>query len=180
VSEGTSRLALLAGAGLTVDAGLPASVDLANKLRERLLDMSQSSEGGAAAAEMQERAKHWLALFNFLNGGVRFQEGVLNRDPGASVNIEQIAVAALELQGRMTSPLAAYAAGWHRRIEQLEEGRPELLSSFVNFMYSRLDEWLTLSDPKTASYLRGLGGLCLDGAGLDIFTLNYDLSIEKA
>jgi hypothetical protein len=174
-----SRLALLAGAGLTVDAGLPASVDLANKLRQRLLDMSQSSEGGSTAGEMRESAKHWLSLFNFLNGGVRFQEGVLNRDPAMDVNIEQIAVAALELQARMTSPLAAYAAGWHRRIEQLEENRPDLLGSFVNFMYSRLEEWLTLPDQKTVSYLRGLAGLRLDGAGLDIFTLNYDLSIER-
>lgn len=175
-----NRLALLAGAGLTVDAGLPASVDLANRLRERLLDMSQSSEGGSTAAELREQARHWLSLFNFLNGGVRFQEGVLNRDPGMAVNIEQIAIAALELQARKTSPLAAYAAGWHRRIEQLEENRPELLGSFVNFMYSRLEEWLTLADPKTASYLRGLGGLSIDGVGLDIFTLNYDLCIERA
>lgn len=175
-----SCLALLTGAGLTVDAGLPASVDLANKLRDRLLDLSQNSEGGSTATETREAARHWLSLYNFLNGGVRFQEGVLNRDPGMPVNIEQIAVAALELQARMTSPLAAYAAGWHRRIEELEQNRPDLLSSFVNFMYSRLEEWLTLPDPKTASYLRGLGGLCIDGARLDIFTLNYDLAIERA
>jgi len=175
-----NRLALLAGAGLTVDAGLPTSVQLAKRLRGALLEISQSSEGGSTAVERREQAEHWLSLFNFLDGGVRFQEGVLNRDPDMDVNIEQIAIAALELQSRMTNPLAAYAAGWHRRIEQLEEKKPALLGSFVDFTYSRLQEWLALGDPKSASYLRGLGELCIDGNALDIFTLNYDLCIETA
>jgi hypothetical protein len=175
-----NRLALLAGAGLTVDAGLPTSVQLAKRLRGKLVELIQSPEGGSTAVEVREQAEHWLSLFNFLNGGVRFQEGVLNRDPDMDVNIEQIAIAALELQARLTNPLAAYAAGWHRRIEQLEEKDPTLLGSFVDFTYSRLQEWLALADPKSASYLRGLGELCIDGNGLDIFTLNYDLCIETA
>jgi SIR2-like protein len=175
-----NRLALLAGAGLTVDAGLPTSVQLAKGFRKKLVEMSQSSEGGSMAVEARERSAHWLSLFNFLDGGVRFQEGVLNRDPDMDVNIEQIAIAALELQARTTNPLAAYAAGWHRRIEQLEEKSPGLLGSFLDFTYSRLQEWLALADPKSATYLRGLGELCIDGDDLDIFTLNYDLCIETA
>jgi hypothetical protein len=175
-----NRLALLAGAGLTVDAGLPTSVQIAKRLRGKLVELIQSPEGGSTAVEVRKQAEQWLSLFNFLNGGVRFQEGVLNRDPDIDVNIEQIAIAALELQARLTNPLAAYAAGWHRRIEQLEEKDPTLLGSFVDFTYSRLQEWLALPDPKSASYLRGLGELCIDGNGLDIFTLNYDLCIETA
>ncbi len=104
----------------------------------------------------------------------------MNRNPDTSVNIEQIAIAAEELQARMTNPLAAYSAGWHRRLEELEREEPALLRSFVEFTYSRLQEWLALSDPKSVSYLRGLGELAIGGVGLDIFTLNYDLCIETA
>lgn len=175
-----NRLALLAGAGLSADAELPMSVALALRLKERLLELSLSTEGTLQAIEARHQAAHHLALYNFLNGGVRFQEGVLNRNPDAPVNVEQIAIAAEELQTRMTNPLAPYSAGWHRRIEEMEQEDPGLLRSFVDFIYSGLQEWLELSDPKRVTYLRGLSELCIQDASLDIFSLNYDLSIETA
>jgi NAD-dependent SIR2 family protein deacetylase len=175
-----NRVALLAGAGLSANAGLPMSVTLAARLRNTLVQLSQSAEGTEAARVDRERAKCWLALFNFLNGGVRFQEGVLDRNPDRPVNIEQVAIAAEELIARTRNPLAPYAAGWHRRIDELEQQDPLILKTFVEFTYSRLTEELTLKDPKRASYLEGLKDLCVDGCGLDVFTLNYDLCIETA
>lgn len=175
-----NRLALLVGAGLSADANLPMSVELAHRLRERLLELSVSTEGTPQAIDARRQATNHLALYNFLNGGVRFQEGVLNRDPDAPVNVEQIAIAAEELQTRMTNPLAPYAAGWHRRIEEMEQESPGLLRTFVDFIYSGLEEWLELSDPTKVTYLRGLNELCIHDLGLDIFSLNYDLSIEIA
>jgi hypothetical protein len=176
----SNRIALLAGAGLSVDAGLPTAVQLADQLRNCLVELSQSSEGSPSAINKRDQAKQWLALYNFLDGGIRFQEGVLNRNPDANVNIEQIAIAAEELQARTTNPLAAYSAGWHRRLEELERVEPTLLKSFVEFTYSRLQEWLLLNDPKRVSYIRGLGELANEEVGLDIFTLNYDLCVEEA
>lgn len=173
-----NRIAVLAGAGLSADAGLPMSVGLAKRLRERLIAFIQTPEGTQDAVNARDRATRWLALFHFLEGGVRFQEGILNRDPGNSVNIEQIAIAAEELNNRMTNPLAAYAAGWHRRIDELETSDPMLLRSFVDFTYGSVEEELRY--PKDVSYLEGLRDLCMDGAGLNIFTLNYDLCVEKA
>jgi hypothetical protein len=173
------QLAVLAGAGLVVDAGLPTSGDLAERLRENLVNDSQQF-GGDSSEKRRLLAGNYLALYNFINGGVRFQEGVLNRDPNEHVNIEQIAVGAIELQSRMTNPLAAYAAGWHHRIGELEELDRELLPGFVDFTYSRLEDWLALPNSQSLQYLRGLGELCIDGSGLDLFTLNYDACIENA
>jgi hypothetical protein len=175
-----SHIALLAGAGLGADAGLPMSVKLATDLRNTLIQLSQNPEGTEAARVDRNKAKHWLALFNLLNGGVRFQEGVLNRNPDKDVNIEQIAVAAEELIARSRNPLAAYAAGWHPRIDELEKQDPVILRSFIDFTYEGLVEELTLKDPKKASYIEGLKDLCIDDCKLDLFTLNYDLCIETA
>jgi len=179
MSEGT-RIALLAGAGLCANAELPMSVELASRLRTTLVELIQTSEGTEAARVDREKASLWLALFNFLNGGVRFQEGVLNRNPDRDVNIEQIAIAAEELTARTRNPLAAYVAGWHRRIDELEQKDPTILRTFIEFMYCRLVEELTLKDPKKASYIEGFKDLCVDGCELDVFTLNYDLCIETA
>ncbi|MCL4853701.1 MAG: SIR2 family protein [Bryobacteraceae bacterium] len=173
-----SRITLLAGAGLSANAGLPMSVALAERLRNRLIELSLTAEGTPDAAKGREQAKLWLSLFHFLNGGVRFQEGILNRDPGRPVNIEQIAIAAEELHARTRNPLAPYAAGWHRRIDELEHQDPTLLRTFVDFTYGLLQE--ELQSPKDVSYLEGLKDLCIDGCGLDVFTLNYDLCVEMA
>jgi len=175
-----NRIALLAGAGLTANADLPMSVELAHRLRQTLVQLRQTPEGTEVARVDREKAKRWLALFNFLNGGVRFQEGVLDRDPNKPVNIEQIAIAAEELIARTKNPLAAYAAGWHPRIDELERQDPTILRTFIEFTYSRLVEELTLKSPKKASYIEGLKDLCIDSCELDVFTLNYDLCIETA
>ena len=111
-----NRIAVLAGAGLGYDAGLPISEQLVSKLKERLLELVNSSEGSKAALVLKTQASCWLELFRFLDGGIRFQEGVLNRDPDAPINIEQIAIAAEGLQDRAKNPLAAYASGWHQRL----------------------------------------------------------------
>jgi len=82
------RIALLAGAGLSFDADLPMSVQLAANLRSALTGMAQDPGGTTEAVIKRETAKRWLSLFNFLNGGVHFQEGVIGRNPDAPVNIE--------------------------------------------------------------------------------------------
>jgi hypothetical protein len=153
------------------------SVNLASKLRDALAEASVDpslDEGERALAELQ------LAAFRFLNGGIRFQEGILNRDPDNPVNIEQIAVAALELQARLENPLAPYTSGWHQRIVELEKQRPDLLEKFVDFMYSQLEAWLQFESPEKISYLARLADFWGDGVGVDIFSLNYDLCIETA
>ena len=136
------------------------SIQLAANLRSALTGMAQNPGGTTEAVIKRETAKRWLSLFNFLNGGVHFQEGVIGRDPDAPVNIEQIAIAAEELIARTTNPLAPYAAGWHRRIDELEAEDRNILRSFVEFTYSRLREELTLRDSQKASYMERLKDLC--------------------
>src|SRR6266699_3754527 len=80
-------ITFLVGAGLVKDAGLPLSVDLARKFNAYLEEGATSDTG----------AKALLALNRFLNGGIRFQMGVLDRDPEQTINIEHLATAALRL-----------------------------------------------------------------------------------
>jgi hypothetical protein len=174
------RIALLAGAGLGANAGLPMSIELAVNLRKRLTAMTHDAGGTSDAQIARSTAERWLSLFNFLNGGVHFQEGVLGRDPDAQVNIEQIAIAAEELIARSKNPLAPYAAGWHRRIDELESQDDNILRSFLEFTYSGLREELTLADPHRAAYMERVRDLGIDSRGIDIFSLNYDVCIETA
>jgi hypothetical protein len=173
-----SRITLLVGAGLVYDAELPMSVQLATKLKEKLKEGCNSN----ADKEETDLAKLQLAIVRFLNGGIRFKEGILNRDPDEPVNIEQIAIAALELQERLENPLAPYASGWHQRIVELEEQNKDILQKFIDFIYSQLDTWLTFKTDEAIAYLARLSDFSDTslGDGVDIFSLNYDLCIETA
>jgi len=119
-------------------------------------------------------------MFNFLNGGIRFQRGVLNQDPDGEINIEQVAVAALRLRDRMKNPLAPYASGWHQRIQELEELRLDLLPQLLDFIYDKLGFWLRHEKKSDIAYLERLVDFCSEGIGVDIFSLNYDLCLETA
>jgi hypothetical protein len=177
MNKTNTRIAFLVGAGLVCDAGLPLSVGLAVMLRDKLAEMctlpDEDPETTASAALQ-------LAAFRFLNGGIRFQEGVLNRDPDTPVNIEQIAVAALELQARLKNPLAPYMSGWHQRIVELESKNPDILTKFIDFIYSQLERWLTFENQERIAYLARLADVVRNEIGIDICSLNYDLCIETA
>jgi hypothetical protein len=177
----SNRITVLAGAGLCKDAGLPTSVELACKLQETLVQAATTAPPIVPSSNY-DLAKVNLATFRFLNGGIRFQQGILGNDPDEPVNIEQIAVAAEELQKRSENPLSPYASGWHARIVELERGSPNLLATFIDFIYSQLDRWLTLTDDNIRSlhYIRNLFEICNEGCGVDVFSLNYDLCIETA
>ena len=177
MSADQSRITFLVGAGLVHDAKLPLSVELVTKLKESLKKAAAAAD---VSKEERELADMQLAALHFINGGIRFQEGVLNRDPDNAVNIEQIAVAAIELQARLQNPLAAYTSGWHGRIVELEEQRSDVLAKFIDFIYGHLQTWLTFKELNDIAYLTRFCDFCIDGRGIDIFSLNYDLCIETA
>lgn len=180
------RITILAGAGLIKDADFPTSVELASNLKSSLLELSDRDADSDSEIRDSELAKLHLATYRFLNGGIRFQQGILDSDPDASVNIEQLAIVAEELQARARNPLSPYTSGWHSRIVDLEREAQargfDLLNSFVLFIYDQLGHWLDLDEDRVdrISYLRQIFEICNiePKYAVDIFSLNYDLCIE--
>jgi hypothetical protein len=166
------RICFLVGAGLSRDVPLPMSVQLAAELQKYVATLAADGPNSDGAA--------FQAAFNFLVGGIRFQEGVLNRDPNAHINIEQIATAAIRLANRNNSPLAPYVSGWHQRLVQLEAAMPELLPNFVKLMFTKLTEWLTPGQGADLAYLCHFNDFVPLAKQIDIFSLNYDLCVETA
>ena len=164
------KVAFLVGAGLVADAGLPVSTGLANRLKEHLAERASSGD---------ELSRLHLEVYRFLNGAIRFQRGLLNRDPEGPVNIEQLATAALRLSARGESPLAPYVSAWIPKLTDLEERSPGVLQSFVSMTYERLEGWLTQADSEKIAYLKSFADFAEFGQ-VDIFSLNYDLCIEAA
>lgn len=172
MSSQKPKITFLVGAGLVNDAGLPLSDDLTKKFRDHLLEQVESNAKGNHALHLQ--------VYRFLVGGIRYQQGVLNRDPDGPVNIEQLATAALRLKSRLDSPLAPYVSGWNQKLVELEAMQEGLLADFLESIYSRLNSWLTVDEPAKIAYLARLNDFKAIADSVDVFSLNYDLCIERA
>lgn len=167
------RTCFLVGAGLVYDAGLPLSVGLSKSFREYLAEQADKDSNSTGMAHLE--------VYRYLNGAIRYQQGVLNRDPEAPVNIEQIATAALRLRQRLDHPLAPHVSAWSQRILDLENRHTNILSSFLEVIYRKLNDWLAPPKDRTRiEYLTRFTDFRDDQGGISIFSLNYDLCIEQA
>jgi hypothetical protein len=173
MSDPKPKITFLVGAGLVYDAGLPLSNDLTMKFRNHLREQVEINAKDNTNALL-------LQVYRFLVGGIRYQQGVLNRDPDGPVNIEQLATAALRLKSRLDSPLAPYVSGWNQKLVELESKKEGILSDFLEAIYSRLNSWLTVDDAAKIAYLARLNDFKANAESMDIFSLNYDLCIERA
>src|SRR6266513_4126194 len=120
----------LAGGGLSVNAGLPDSVELALKFKGYLQELASDSKNSEARSQ--------LDLLYFLLGGIRFQRARHGIDPDQPVNIEQIATAALRLKHRSEDPLAPYVASWSEKIAEFEAEEESALDRFSEVIFARL------------------------------------------
>jgi hypothetical protein len=167
-----NTVAYLVGAGLSVDASLPHSVELAAKLKRYLQDQ--------ASDDKNDEAKVQLALLYFLLGGIRFQWARLGGDPDQHINIEQIATAALRLRLRGKDPLAAYVASWNEKIAEFESAQEGALERFGEMIFARLKEWLATPAGERIEYINRMADLHTGDTNVSIFSLNYDLLVETA
>lgn len=161
----------LFGAGLMYGR-LPIAVQLTDRLREHLHSLEKEGKGA--------RGARLLAVCRYLDGALRFQRGIRNRDPGEPVNIEEIASAALGLAERDALLVAPHVSGWHPRLLELLNDAPTCLAEFIDAVYAKLSDWLSLPSDANVSYLQNLDRLVSRYGPLEVFTLNYDLGVETA
>jgi len=170
--DDTTTVSYLVGAGLSVDANLPHSVELARKFKTYLQECAKDDKN--------TEAKTQLELLYFLLGGIRFQWARLGADPDQNINIEQIATAALRLRHRGKDPLAPYVASWNEKIAEFERVQEGILERFGEVIYARLKEWLATPSCAQIEYINRMADLHTAETSVAIFSLNYDLLVESA
>ncbi len=165
---------VLLGAGASMDAGLPSAVELQKRL---VLRLQQDNEIDLKRA------------LGLIVGGIAFQRGVEGFLESSSVDIETVLRVAQLLENRSTHPLAGYVAVWNSSLDKVSPGGDGSVFHRLNqFARDALNEWLrTPDDPIMVKYLaqifqlrrpwaRRSDNVCMP----QIFTLNYDLCLEKA
>jgi NAD-dependent SIR2 family protein deacetylase len=163
-----NKVAVLLGAGASVDAGLPTSLRMTDAVIE-LVDFP------AEHRRMISFIRHTLEA-----------DAALRRLP-VSVDVERLFAAVELLINRSEQPWSPFVAGWHHGLdsptlisERTHHDVDELLRLLREDMLDALMDILWIGDTSAVRYLAPLFELARYQGVLTIATLNYDRSVELA
>ncbi|MHB8655705.1 MAG: SIR2 family protein [Terriglobia bacterium] len=157
---------VLLGAGASVDAGVPHSGAMVEQIERALKD------------EWRE----FKDLYNYVRSAIFFADGIQGIfDTQVSYNIEKLVVALDELLRREEHPLYPFVGAWNPRLSQVAGENFQRVSVFRNKILEKLrHEWIEITNYEQAAYFKGLINFQSElNYPLRIFTLNYDLCVEK-
>lgn len=161
------EIVFLLGAGASEEAGIPASRGMIEEL-EGLLDSEQ------------EWSTH-KPLYHFIKSAIGFADGIKGRFGGSDFNIERLVNTLDELLKSDEHPLFPFIGSWIPKLPEVSGDTFKGIREFRRRIVEQLSRhWVRLEYDDHASYYSGLSGFQKEyGYPLRVFTLNYDLCVEK-
>ena len=160
------EVVVLLGAGASVDAGVPHSADMVKQIEKAL-----SGDW-----------KEFKDLYNYVRSAIFYADGIQGSfDSAVGYNIERLVVALDELSRREEHPIYPFIGAWNPRLTQVAGENFAKVTTFKTKILEKLrHEWIEIMNYDRAGYLRGLINLQKElNYPLRVFTLNYDLCVEK-
>lgn len=158
----------LLGAGASVEAGIPASATMIQKLEAML---KEAQTGFAPYCELYQQVKSAIHYSWGLRG---------HYPPEVNYNIEVLVNTLLELERNETHPLYPFIATWNSKFTSLAGADFGRVTEFKKAILGRLKEWVQMKYKPKGSYYQGLHALQNECQHpLRIFSLNYDCCVEE-
>jgi hypothetical protein len=158
-------LIVLLGAGTSVEAGIPHS----NNMVEKVEGLLQREEGW----------KQYLGLYQFIKASL-ISADVMKGKPAVGPDIERIVNTLSELEKNTDCTLYPFVSGWHQRFCDLAGRNFENIKSFRRLIVKQLRDWIAINSYSRSSYYEGLYRLRDQlNFAVRIFSLNYDLCVEQ-
>jgi NAD-dependent SIR2 family protein deacetylase len=158
---------ILLGAGASVEAGIPHSGAMVSEIEREL------------AGEWAQFEK----LYNCVKSAIFYADGIRGKHPtDVAYNIERLVNALEELDRREEHTLYPFVGAWNHRLVQVAGSDFENVSDFRKAILQRLrSQWIAIDNYEKAAYFNGLIRFQKQlNHPLRVFTLNYDLCVEKA
>lgn len=160
------ELIVLLGAGASVEAGVPHSTDMINRV-ERLIEQPEWSE--------------FAPLYHYVKSAVLYGDGMKGRSDRPIYNIERLVETLEELSKRDEHPLFPFVGAWNPKLPEVAGNSFETVGKLRDAIVRRLrDDWIPLDPVESAEYYTGILRL-QEGYQhpLRVFSLNYDLCLEE-
>lgn len=157
---------VLIGAGCSKEAGIPTSIDMAKEI--------ESQVNG------DTNWKEYKDLFHFIKSCVLYADGLQGKyeEP---LNIERLVNTLNELEKKEEHPIFPFIGSWNSKVVELCGSDFKKIKDFKLKIIEKLKNWVTLNDYSKANYYK-----CFNTFSkgiqfpLRIFSLNYDLCLEKS
>ncbi|MBH1971655.1 hypothetical protein FK216_10215 [Moraxellaceae bacterium AER2_44_116] len=157
----------LLGAGASVDAKIPHAAKMVKELER----------------EFQGDYKKLRPLYLLLKSAILFQRGLDDESPSTMVGVEDILNVIEELKKKHKNVLYPYIGTWSYHLTKVAGNDFENIIELDRLIRNKLYEWVA-NDVKSyapARYLSKIVSLAKEIAfKMRIFTLNYDLCLEKS
>jgi hypothetical protein len=157
---------VLLGAGASVDAGIPHSAEMVRQIE----------------AALEKDWKDYKELYNYVRSAIFYANGIRGTYANdVAYNIERLVMSLDELARREEHPLYPFVGAWNPRLLQVAGSNFERVAPFRTKILAKLRrEWIEIQNYENANYFRGLISFQRElNYPLRVFTLNYDLYVEK-
>jgi hypothetical protein len=165
VSFKKDEVLVLLGAGASVDAGIPHSAQMVRYIEDAL----------------KQEWKKYKELYDYVRSAIYYADGIRGTYDVA-YNIERLVVSLDELSRREEHPLYPFVGAWNPRLTQVAGSAFETVSEFRTKILEKLRrEWIEIPNYDRAGYYSGLIKFQRElNYPLRVFSLNYDLCVERA
>ncbi len=157
---------VLFGAGASVDAGIPHSASMVHEIESSL----------------ENEWKPYKNLYNYVKSAIYYADGIRGKfGSDVSFNIERLVVSLDELARREEHPLYPFVGAWNPRLSQVAGDDFKYVTLFrTNILEKLRHEWIVIHNYEKPNYFRGIIRFQKElNFPLHVFTLNYDLCVEK-
>ena len=165
------EIIVLLGAGASVDAGIPDSARMIDRI-EKLVSEKGDSDW-----------RNYRRLYNFVKSSILYTdglEGLFGKD--VPFNVERLVDVLEDIEGRDRHPLSPFVAAWNPRLINVAGQESESVRGFRHKIINELRrKWVALSQNEHALYFKGVTRFQREFQHpLRVFSLNYDLCVEVA
>lgn len=162
------EIVFLMGAGASFEAGIPTSCGMIDDLEKLLTD----------SGDWQE----FSPLYNFVKSAIVYADGIQGNFDHSNFNIERLVNTLDELLKSDKHPIFPFIGSWTPKLPEVSGNDFSKITQFREKIVEQLSRhWVQLEYDEHAQYYSGLSKFQKDYQHpLRIFTLNYDLCIEKA
>jgi len=162
------EIILLVGAGASVDANIPDSTKMINEIERLLID--------------DESWKEFSSLYNFIKSSIYYSDGIQGKfNNDVNFNIERLVNTLEEIRKKNQHTLYPFVGSWNPTLIEVAGNNFKMAEQLKNKTIETLrDRWIALENKADAEYYKGIINFQAEYQfPLRIFSLNYDLCIEK-
>lgn len=160
------EIIIILGAGASADAGIPVTSKMVQDV-EKFIDNNKDKEWS-----------QFKNLYYLVKSSVEYSYGIQGKY--VNFNIETLLNILYELEKKEMHPLYPFIGSWSVRFNEIIKDNFNLIIDFKNKIILQLKNWIQPDDLKLSVYYKKLSEFQKQMQfPLKIFTLNYDLLIEK-